>query len=182
MRLLIDMDGVIADFDRKVVEVYKKKYPQKWCVSLDERQNFYIEEDFYEEVRDAIKEIYTSPGFYESLHPIRGSLEALSEMDGLDIQAFICTSPLSKYENCVTEKYRWVDRHLGKAWVKKIIMTKDKTLIKADILVDDKPSVTGVEIPSWKHVLYSRPYNKNVDAKRRLTWKNWKEILLNFKS
>ena len=100
------------------------------------------------------------------------------EMISMGLEVFICTSPISAYKNCVLEKYEWVDRVLGSDWVKRIIMTKDKTFVKAEYLIDDKPEITGVENPpSWEHILYDRPYNKGMN-KRRLTWENWKDVIL----
>jgi len=30
--------------------------------------------------------------------------------------------------------------------------------------------------PSWEHIFYDRPYNRDME-KRRLTWENWKDVL-----
>jgi hypothetical protein len=39
--------------------------------------------------------------------------------------------------------------------VKKIILTGDKTVVQGDILIDDKPSVTGINPkPTWDHINY----------------------------
>ena len=65
------------------------------------------------------------------------------------------------------EKYEWVENYLGDAWVKRIILTRDKTLIKGDYLIDDKPVITGVErSPEWEQIVYDRPYNRDVNKKR----------------
>lgn len=181
MRLLIDMDGVIADFERGILDFFRAKHPNESYIPLKERRNFKAGDDYEKlnpDFKGIIRDIYTSQGFYFSLQPIEGSLEALSEIEELGIQAFICTSPLSEYKNCVVEKYCWIDKYLGKDWVRRVVMTKDKTLIRADILIDDKLNVKGVETPSWEHVLYTQPYNRNIDVKRRLTWENWREVLL----
>jgi 5'-nucleotidase len=70
-----------------------------------------------------------------------------------------------------------VEKNLGPDWVKRVILTKDKTLVKADFLIDDKPEITGAEaVPVWEHILYDRPYNRGANRKR-LTWANWKEVL-----
>ena len=48
----------------------------------------------------------------------------------------------------------------------------------AAVLIDNKPVITGVEAhPEWEHILYDRPYNREVN-KRRITWENWRDILL----
>jgi len=116
-------------------------------------------------------------GFVRSLLPKQGGLEAVIEMRNNDHEVFICTSPLSKSKYCVQEKYEWVEEHLGSEWKKRIIVTKDKTLIFSDYLIDDRPVIKGVRNPLWEHILYDSPYNQDMTSKRRLTWDNWKEIL-----
>ncbi len=77
----------------------------------------------------------------------------------------------------VAEKFAWVKEHLGQEFVERIVLTRDKTLVRGDILVDDKPEVTGVCTPAWMHVLYDQPYNQHIRQKPRLTWANYEEVL-----
>lgn len=181
VRILVDMDGVIADFEKGFLKNFRKKYPDKDYITLGKRTTFYVKEQYPKEVQEEVKSIYLAPGFYRSLPAIPGSLEALLEINELGHEVFICTSPLSEYENCVLEKYQWVDEKLGKDWVKKLMITKDKTLIKAEFLIDDKPEIKGAETPVWEHIIYTQQYNLSETSKRRLTWKNWKSVLKTFK-
>ncbi|MDX1378507.1 MAG: hypothetical protein R3307_06640, partial [Anaerolineales bacterium] len=142
-----------------------------------ERTTFYVKEQYPDELKPLVSEIVWKSGFFRDMPPIDGGKAALTEMGEMGFEVFICTSPLSTYQNCVLEKFEWVEKHLGSRWVSRIILTKDKTLVKADYLIDDKPRITGVEnTPSWEHILYDRPYNRQVD-KKRLTWNNWKSVL-----
>ena len=177
MRILIDMDGVIADFDGEFLKRWRERHPDKLYFPLEQRTEFYVKDQYPEELKPLVEEILLEPTFFRDMMPIAGAQAALTEMDALGLDVFICTSPFSTYQNCVLEKYQWVDNFLGTQWVNRIILTRDKTLVKGDILIDDKPQVTGVEVPSWEHVIYDRPYNRGVD-KRRLTWATWREVLL----
>lgn len=177
MRILVDMDGVIADFDGEFLKRWKERYPDKPYVPFEERTTFYVRDSYPEELKPYVAEILLAPTFFRDMMPMDRAIEALFDMDKIGLEVFICTSPLSTYKNCVLEKYEWVENFLGAKWVNRIILTKDKTLVKGDYLIDDKPHITGVEVaPSWEHIVYDRPYNKNVN-KKRLTWKNWKEVL-----
>ena len=84
---------------------------------------------------------------------------------------------LPQYENCVLEKYHWVSEHLGPDWINNIILTRDKTIVRGDILIDDIPEPKGIEKPEWEHVLFDSPYNRHITGKRRMTWDNWRSIL-----
>ena len=177
MRILVDMDGVISDFDGEFLKRWRERHPEKFYIPMEERTVFYVKDQYPDELKPLVSEILLEPGFFRNIMPMDGAKEALFEMDQMGIGVFICSSPLSVYTNCVLEKYEWVENYLGSSWVNRIIITKDKTLVKADYLIDDKPEITGVENPpSWEQILYDRPYNRDAN-KRRLTWRNWKDVL-----
>ena len=66
---------------------------------------------------------------------------------------------------------------MGFGWTKKIILTKEKAMVRGDILIDDKPKIKNEDKALWEHIFYDKPYNREIEGKRRLTWKNWKQIL-----
>lgn len=175
--ILVDMDDVLADFEAKFLEDWKKKFLNHPHIPLNNRKAFRIEEDYPSELKKEVEGIFSAPGFFENLDKIPGGKEALIKMQEIGHNVFICTSPISKYANCVLEKYRWVEKNLGYEWTKKIIMTKDKTLVFGDILIDDKPEHTGLKKPAWKHVLFEKSYNQHISTKPRITWNNWEKIL-----
>jgi hypothetical protein len=41
--------------------------------------------------------------------------------------------------------------------VNRVILTHDKTLVRGDVLIDDKPGITGNMIPAWKHLVFDSP-------------------------
>lgn len=175
--ILIDMDGVLADFERGFLEAWKKKFPNHPHIPLDERKTFSVFDDYPSNLRGDVGKIAREPGFFQNLHEIDGGKEAINEIAGLGHEVFVCTKPIDRYENCVLEKYHWITEHLGYEWTKRVIVTKDKTLIYGDILIDDRPEHKGLREPSWIHVLFDRPYNINVKTKLKITWENWKKIL-----
>lgn len=175
--ILIDLDGVLADFETGFLETWKKKFPQHPYILPKKRKIFRLAENYPRGLEKEIRSILSSPGFFENLGIISGGKEALEKMQNLGHKVYICTSPISSYANCVLEKYHWIDKNLGFEWTKKIIMAKDKTLIFGDLLIDDKPEHTGLREPVWNHVLFDAPYNQHVKTKLRITWKNWEKIL-----
>ena len=177
MLILIDMDDVLADFDGEVYTRWNKLHPDKFIVPPDKRNCFYLHEEMPDESRELIREINTSEGFIANLPEIPGSIEAVKEISALGHSVFICTAPLIRYRYCVKEKYQWVEEHLGCEWIEKLVLTRDKTIIRGDILIDDKPKITGVAEPVWEHVIYEKSYNREIKGQRRLTWNDWKEIL-----
>lgn len=178
MRILVDMDGVLADFEGSFLQKWRAAHPDEFYMPLHERKSMYVTEEYPKRLRKKIWSIFTMPRFFLDLEPIPGGRQALETMRDHGHEVFICTAPLIDYENCVLEKHHWVATHLGRDWVQRVILTTDKTLVKGDILIDDKPHITGVEHPPlWEHVLYDQPYNRHVTDKRRLTWEDWHRVI-----
>jgi len=177
MIILVDMDGVIADFEKGFLNNYRNLHPKKPFIPLEKRNTFYVQEQYPKALLPLVEEIILSKGFFLNLPPVDGSLESIMELSSLNEEVYICTSPLLKNPYCIQEKYEWINKYLGKGWNKKMILSPDKTLVQGDLLIDDKPHINGILQPSWEHILYSRPYNLQINSKRRLTWKNWKQVI-----
>ena len=174
--VLVDQDGPLADFEGGFSEKWRKKFPKRIFVSHDQRKSFEIYENYPKPLWKAIKRIYYAKGFILNLQPIEGSIEALKTMLALGHDVRICTSPLSnKYS--IGEKWLWVEKHLGAKFAKRLIITKDKTLVKGALLIDDKPVISGICQPEWEHIIFDAPYNKEIPDKRRVNWQNWREVL-----
>lgn len=177
MLILIDQDGPLADFETGFLAIWREKHPDEFYIPVEHRTAFYIREEYPENLRQQVDDIYNAPGFYRNLPPTAGCIQALNDMIELGIDVRICTAPLSRYENCVLEKYEWVEKHLGREFTRRMILTKDKTIVRGNYLIDDKPSIEGSHTPEWEHILFDCSYNTEITKNRRLNWSNWREIL-----
>lgn len=177
MIVLLDQDGVLADFELAFREGWVANYPDLPHVAEHDRKVFKLKEEYPPELHGHVEAIYQAPGFFRNLAPVPGALEGVRDLVDAGVDVFICTSPLSRFENCVLEKYEWVEKHLGREFARRVILTTDKTLVRGDILVDDKPEIVGRYTPEWRHVIYDRAYNRNAPGPR-MTWANWREVLL----
>jgi len=170
MIILTDMDGVITNLESRFLELWSERFPNKQSIPIEKRTTFYQRDQYPEELAE---EIMNSKDFYGKMKPLPKAIESLKEIAQSNV-VFICTSPKTRNPYCIPEKLEWITQYLGKDFLKRTILTKDKTLIQGDILIDDKPSVRGVCDPIWKHIVYKQPYNQG-----EFTWENWENILKN---
>lgn len=178
MVILVDMDNTLVEFSVGLADVWQQRYPDEIFVPPTQQKYFHPHRDYPEYLHDKIHAICHEPGFLRGLKPTFGGIAAVHEMiaDGHDVR--FVTSHLIGYDPAVLEKFQWIEDHFGKEWVDRIVLTRDKTLIRGDVLIDDKPLITGGMDPVWKHIVFDRPYNHDQVNKQRLRrWAEWREVL-----
>jgi len=177
MIILVDMDNTIADFEGRFIEVWQQRYPHIPHVPREERRHFYQTKDYPPEHAKKVTQLIAHPDFFCELQPIPGAIEALHAMAAMGHDVFLCTSSYFNYHECVSCKYQWVHNHLGQGWQRRVIITADKTVVRGDVLIDDRPELKGGFTPVYEYILYDQPYNRTATQWRRLTWENWQQVL-----
>jgi len=171
--VLVDMDGVIVDWDRGFLEAWGGRTPVN-------RTHYEMEKCVPAERFAEAMELFCSEGFFRKLPAMEGALTALNQLLSKGFEVLICTAPFAKSRYCAQEKWEWVREKLGDDWLKRMVITQDKTTVRGDILIDDKPVITGSQRPLWKQVLFDAPYNREVEMghRRRMTsWRDWESVL-----
>lgn len=178
--VLVDMDNTLVDFDLEFGKRWVAARPEDTLDLIKSRKNFELEQNFSPELKPLAIKIMSEPGFFNSFAPQPYAVEAMKEMTEAGLHVLLCTAPLPfQWETCVAEKYAWVRRHLGEEFLSRIIITRDKTVIKGRLLIDDKPRVAGAcNKPEWTHIVFDQPYNQEVEDKMRLkSWREWRSVV-----
>jgi 5'-nucleotidase len=169
------MDGVLADFEARFLELWREQYPDEVYYPLDQRTSFYIHEQYGKELSEKVRSITRAPGFFRSLPPVADGLMVLNKLVSHGHTVLICTSPLTSTPTCHQEKYDWVLNHLGPEFARTMLIVKDKTMVRGDVLIDDRPEFKGIFEPTWRHILFHQPYNTTVENVDRVM--NWLDVL-----
>jgi len=180
LTVLVDMDNTLCNYEEAFERTMKERYPEVGLVGAEKRVNWDITLDYAEEHREKVKSVAGVKGFFLGMKPNEGAVEAIKAMDAAGHKVLIVSAPDPNYTaQCSQEKYQWVEQHLGAEWAPRVILTRDKTTIRGDYLIDDKPHCDiGAVKPEWKHVVYSQTYNTKCGDKSVLnSWADWKDVL-----
>ncbi|CEM09910.1 unnamed protein product [Vitrella brassicaformis CCMP3155] len=171
--ILIDMDGTLVDWDAGFYAHWKDRS------SVDRTVSYAMEECVPKNYRQEAMDIFHSKGFFLNLPPYPGAIEALKAMTAAGYEVWIATSPIKTSHYCAQEKLEWVLKHLGQEWIAKTILTQDKTVLRGDFLIDDKPFIKGAQqAHSWHQIIFDQPYNGHRgDLSRMYRWTEWQEVL-----
>lgn len=122
--ILIDMDGVIVDWDKGFMEKWADRCP------INRNTSYYMEDCVVDpSMKRAAEQVFTSKGFFEELPPLEGSIKAVKEMVEEGFQVYLCTSPIRQSQFCAQEKLNWVVKHLGDEFLNRVILCQDKVLL-----------------------------------------------------
>lgn len=176
--VLVDMDGVQADLEGAFWREWATRHPDLPQYADVQHLTFKIETRFGDRYHEEVASILDEPGFFAGFEPYKGAAEAMNAMVGRGWDVFVVTSPLLTNVTCGDDKFGWMDHHIGFGWSDRTIITRDKTLVRGDVLIDDKPVIKGRLTPTWKHVVFDRTYNHDAPSPYRMhDWADWEQTL-----
>lgn len=169
----MDMDNVLADFDRRLYSDLAARHPG---LVPRERRNFLFGKD-YPEYTDDINDIIYSRGFYDSLPLVESAVNGLRRIIKNDMEPVICSTPLDS-DFCIDDKLSWINRELVPVFGKNILhsaeFTLDKSLSEGLVLIDDNPNLEKHVSAGWEQILFLHDYGRDKVAPR-YTIENWND-------
>jgi 5'-nucleotidase len=163
--VLVDMDGVLADFDAAVLHGIP-------VIERVARTHFYIAEDYPQHVAN-VEQITSHPEFFRDLPLVDNALQGWQRLIDAGYRPRICSAPLSRNPEAVQGKLAWLRRHFvprfGERVVSEAIIDTMKSRYDGAALIDDRPEVdTNNGRATWRHVVFDQPYNKHSRAALRI--------------
>lgn len=147
----IDLDGVTADFDKKMDELAPDLY-------LGDGPDYEIRSKMVDEV------IKANLTMFQELDPIDGSIESINQLMN-SFEVYFLSTPVWAVPESFSGKRIWVEKHFGDAVKKRLILTHRKDLAIGDFLIDDRLKNGAAEFkgehihfgsdkfPNWKSVV-----------------------------
>ena len=176
--ILLDQDGPLADFDAALDEVLAdlghdptRLVATEWDYTND------VTRHFGPDAARALDVARLSPGFFRRLPVTPGAQEAVERLLTAGCAVAVCTAPSLANPTCASDKLWWIERHFP-ALAERVIITVDKTWVHGDVLVDDKPEVTGALTPSWSHLRFASKGTDHLEDGREISdWSQWRAVL-----
>ena len=167
-RIAIDMDEVMADSVAEHLARYNRDYDDnitkadlhgKWIwdvVSLDRHPR--------------LEEYLRSDDFFDVLEVMADAPRVLRLLQQ-HYEVFIASAAM-EVPTSFNAKYRWLERHFPTIPATNIVFCGDKSILRADYLIDDNPR--QLRRFSGTGILYDAPHNAAVTGFQRVH--NWLEI------
>lgn len=179
MIVLVDLDNVVAD----MISALNERLERAGVVPIAaeaitdyEFYNLYSVKDYLH-----VQSILRTPGFFRELPLMPGAKQGVEDILRYMGEVYFVTSPMKEAPHSAGDKLVWVKKHFGRGMAEMTIITQDKTAVKGDILIDDKPEILGRFSPEWKRWVYDQPYNQHT-AGVRVTWDTlWSVISFNLR-
>lgn len=162
--VLFDSDGVIYDFESAYLAHHNRQYPHHDPVT-GPFEKFDVGYGRSEEVANALQLSmasldWTTLGVDPRAQQI---LPALLEA-GVDV-AVVTSHRVDNLYSPSAKVYQFHEDFAG-ALDDRVYIALDKTRVFGDLLIDDKPTVTGKITPFWRHVYFTQRYNAELDGPR----------------
>lgn len=164
-RIALDMDEVIADVMPKFSDYFELEFGRR-----PQKEEYWGGKIY--DLNDArhIRERLHDPGFFADLPVMEGSQEVVKWLNE-NFELFIVTAA-SEFRNSLADKHDWLGKHFPFIHWKKFVFCGDKSIIKADYLIDDH--VNNLEKFSGKGVLYTASHNAHETRFDRVD--NWQDV------
>lgn len=183
-RLLLDVDGVIADFHRAtengMMKYFGLKPVREWTEWDILKMDWHhwrneISRGTRDDHREMLKVVWNQEGFCAGIPEYEGAVEQVKQLSEV-FDVYFVTSPMVTSPTWVYERSEWLIKKFGKDLGKKVVHTHYKELVDGRLFVDDKPQ----HVYDWNNcerscannnagLLIDRPYNQGAFGVTRIS-------------
>lgn len=174
LRVLLDCDGVLADFVGAALGLIKKVTGKPYTKANVKQWDFI--NDLVRDERDYL-EIYQgvhAAGFCAGIHPLAGAEKGMAELRKMPVDIYVVTAPQFESAHWVPERTRWLNYHF-RLDKDRLLYTDAKRLAAGDVFVDDSSEHVAswrAEHPAGVGYVMDAPHNTESDQPRVRNWRS----------
>lgn len=176
--VLFDQDGVLVDWDAQLERLHGELFPELDAPKAGSWTSFNLFEGLSIERTAAMQATLDHPGFYLDIPVSPGAVEAVAAVVLAGAETGVCTTPWPTNPTCASDKLTQLARDFDVKLSRATTITHDKTAVVADILIDDKPTITGrVAEPVWERIFFTQRYNEGLPGWRIDSWDEGTDVI-----
>jgi 5'-nucleotidase len=164
MIIAVDVDDVLCDLNTEWLQRYNKDFDDnltknkitEWDISL------FVKPECGKYIFEYLNDTY----LYDNVLPLPGALKGINIIRDMGHRIIFVTTPTIKSAG---RKFLWLLNNSFVSNMKDYIEVTDKSLVRANMLIDDK--YENIKAFDGSGVLYSQPWNLKYDYAPRV--KNW---------
>lgn len=172
MRILVDMDEVLADAVGQFIDWYERDFGVRY--KKEQLEGTRLAHVVPAEHREKVISYPHQPGFFRDMAVMEDSQMVLEELSKRH-EIYIASAAM-EFKHSLYDKYEWLDEHFPFIHWKRRILCGDKSVLRGDVLIDDHDF--NLSVFTGRSIMYSAPHNVQFTQYERLN--NWKEALTMF--
>lgn len=173
-RLLLDMDGPIADFDKAFFNLCGEYGFELDCTPETQVHRFGSDHIADKKARREARELIYRTRWFRDLPVVEGALEGVRRLQE-EFDVWVCTKPLEENKRCRDDKGAWIRKHFGRDLERQLVITPDKTIVDGVILLDDAIKLDWIGKGSWKSVIFRTVWNQEGSIWEDLPHWDWND-------
>jgi 5'-nucleotidase len=159
MRILLDMDGPLADFDAAVFALATLTDVDLDIAGPHEQTARYFTDHVVSKTeKKLIQARIKRPGWFRALPVTAGAVDGVAALLEAGHDLWVATKPMESNPTCRDEKAAWLREHFPML-ERRMFIAPNKSLLHADVLLDDAPKLSWIEQASWRPVIFKAPFN-----------------------
>lgn len=167
-RIAVDMDEVMADALAEHLLRYNRDHDEN--ITVQDLHGKMIWDVVSIERHNALESYLRSEDFFEGLGVMPESQRVMRRLQQ-NYEIFIATAAM-EVPTSFHQKFRWLERHFPFIPPSHIVYCGDKSIIRADYLIDDNPR--QLRRFQGEGILFTSPHNMSIKGFRRVN--DWLDV------
>jgi 5'(3')-deoxyribonucleotidase len=167
-RICVDMDEVMADTLAEHIRRYNQTFDEE--VTTQDLAGKGLWEITPADRQQQLRAFLDAEDFFEDLALMPGAQTVLEQLSAR-FEIYIATQAMA-VPNSLGSKYRWLQRHFPFISPRQYIFCGDKSILRADYLIDDLPK--NLLRFEGQGLLYTAPHNLTATGFLRVD--NWQQV------